>query len=350
MPDCERNRSWLTKIKHRLAWAGYPTVMLMTLVETGTRGLLGAVFGSITTGETRYARRLCGLLGPDMLVLADRAFDGNQVLGAVGGSGAQFLVRLKSTRRPPMAARLCDGSFLSRIGEMVVRIIDADITVICADGTKVAGRYRLATTLLDPRRDSAAALIRLYHERWEIESAYLALRHTLLGGRVLRSGDPIGLEQELWALLTVYQALRMAMVAAAESVPGTDPDRACFKTAAQAARDQVIIASGVLPADPAAPLDLVGVIGRAVLDGLLPPRRPRISVRKVKSPISRYHARPHSDERPLTSQNVTDVLVVVHEGQTVPPPPPPSEQEQEQEQEQPEDMQPASPSSATSAR
>jgi hypothetical protein len=24
-------------------------------------------------------------------------------------------------------------------------------------------------------------LIRLYHERWEIETAYLALRHTLLG-------------------------------------------------------------------------------------------------------------------------------------------------------------------------
>ncbi len=117
-----------------------------------------------------------------MLVLADRAFDGNDLLAAVAGRGAQFLVRLKSTRRPPLAARLCDGSFLSRIGEVVVRIIDADITVTCADGTKIASRYRLATTLLDPRRDSAAALIRLYHERWEIESAYLALRHTLLGG------------------------------------------------------------------------------------------------------------------------------------------------------------------------
>ncbi|WP_405087381.1 IS4 family transposase [Microbispora sp. NBC_01389] len=345
VPDAERNRSWLGKIKHRLGWAGYPTVMLMTLVETGTRGLLGAVFGPATTGESRYARRLCALLGADMLVLADRAFDGNDLLAAVAGRGAQFLVRLKSTRRPPLAARLCDGSFLSKVGEVVVRIIDADITVICADGTKITGRYRLATTLLDPRRDRAAALIRLYHERWEIESAYLALRHTLLGGRVLRSGDPIGLEQELWALLTVYQALRMAMVAAAESVPGTDPDRACFTIAMQTARDQVILASGVLPADPAAPVDLVGVIGRAILDGLLPPRRPRISVRKVKSPISRYHARPQDDERPLTSQNVVGVLVVVHEGQTIPPPlsapPQPPEQEQEQEQEQADDTQPA---------
>ncbi|WP_329467918.1 transposase domain-containing protein [Streptomyces sp. NBC_01431] len=37
-PDSARARGWLGKIRYRLAWAGYPTVMLMTLVETGTRG------------------------------------------------------------------------------------------------------------------------------------------------------------------------------------------------------------------------------------------------------------------------------------------------------------------------
>ena len=42
--------------------------------------------------------------------------------------------------------------------------------------------------------------------------AYLALRHALLlGGYVLRSQDRPGAEQELWALLTVCQVLRMAM-------------------------------------------------------------------------------------------------------------------------------------------
>src|SRR5437773_2574196 len=56
-------------------------------------------------------------------------------------------------------------------------------------GTRVGDRYRLITTLLDHERYPAAALIRLYHERWEIESAYLALRHTMLDGHVLRSGD-----------------------------------------------------------------------------------------------------------------------------------------------------------------
>jgi hypothetical protein len=48
---------------------------------------------------------------------------------------------------------------------------------------------------------------------------------------VLRSGDRPGVEQELWALLTLYQLLRMAMVTAVETRPGTNPDRASFTTA-----------------------------------------------------------------------------------------------------------------------
>jgi hypothetical protein len=90
--------------------------------------------------------------------------------------------------------------------------------------------------LTDTRHHPTAALIALYHERWEHEIAYLALRHTLPQGRVLRSADPAGLEQEMWALLTVYQALPRAMVTAVESRPGTDPDRASFITALQTSR------------------------------------------------------------------------------------------------------------------
>ena len=94
-----------------------------------------------------------------------------------------------------MLTRLRDGSHLSRIGDLTVRIITADITVTCADGTRYTANYRLATTLLDPRRHPARQLIGLYHERWEHEIAYLALRHTLGEGRVLRSTDPAGLAQ-----------------------------------------------------------------------------------------------------------------------------------------------------------
>jgi hypothetical protein len=314
VPDTERNRSWLGRIRYRMGFAGYPTLRMMTLIETGTRGLIGAVLGSAADrDEATVARRLLPLLRPDMIVLLDRAFDAAAFLNELNQTGARFLVRSKATRRPPVLAHLPDGSFLSDLQGLPVRIIDAALTVIGADGSRVRDRYRLITTLLDHDRHPAAELVRLYHERWEIEIAYLALRHTILDGQVLRSQDRPGLEQEVWALLTVYQLLRMAMVTAVESQPDTNPDRASFTTALQAARDQLIAADAILPTDrPGQPgqLDLLGVIGRAVLDTLLPPRRPRWSTRRLKNATSRYLNR--DDRRPHLPTTIASIEIILH--------------------------------------
>jgi hypothetical protein len=207
-----------------MGWAGYPTLRLMTLVETGTRGLLGATLGSAgDRDEATQARRLLPLLRPGMLLLLDRGFDGSAFFADVARTGAMLLARIKSTRNPPVLTHLPDGSYLSCMDGLTVRIIEADLSITGADGSRVQDRYRLVTTLLDHHRVPAADLVQLYHERWEIESAYLALRHTLLDGHVLRSGDRPGLEQEVWALLTLYQLLRMTMVTAVETRPGTKP-------------------------------------------------------------------------------------------------------------------------------
>ncbi len=197
-----------------------------------------------------------------------------------------------------------------------MRIIEAGVVMTGADGTRVADSRRLITTLTDHRRYPAAALVRLYHERWEIESAYLALRHTQLDGRVLRSGDRPGAGQELWALLTLCQLLRMAMVTAVETQPGASPDRASFTTALEAAREELTAARGICPS-PDGPADLPGVIGRAVLSTLLPARRPRYSARKVKCATSRYLAR--DDGRPRAVTAITAIHITV----TTPPLDPP---------------------------
>ncbi len=165
----------------------------------------------------------------------------------------------------------------------------------------------MVTTLLDHHRFPAADLVAVYHERWEIESAYLALRHTLLHGHVLRSGDRPGLEQEVWALLTLYQLLRMAMVTAVETRPGTNPDRASFTTAREAAREELTAARGICPTGPT---DLLGAIGRAVLATLLPARRPRYSARKVKCATSRYLHR--DDGRPAAPTTITAIDIAIH--------------------------------------
>lgn len=310
VPDTDRNHGWLGRIKYRLGWAGYPTLRLMTLVETGTRGMLGAAIGQAgDRDETGLARRLLPLLGPGMLVLGDRAFDCAAFLAEITNTRAALLVRSKSTRKPPVLAYLPDGSYLSILDGLKVRIIEADLTMAGTDGSHIGERYRLVTTLTDHRSYPAVELVALYHERWEIEIAYLALRHTMLAGYVLRSGDRPGVEQEIWALLTCYQLLRMAMVTAVESRPSTDPDRASFTIALETARDQLTAARGVLP-NQNNTVDLLGALGRAVLDNLQSPRRPRYSARKVKCATSRYLNR--DDGRPQHSTTITTIDITLY--------------------------------------
>ncbi|RZB13419.1 IS4 family transposase [Streptomyces sp. F001] len=311
VPDHERNRSWLGRTERRHGPAGYPRLMLMTLCETGTRGLIAAVFGPATKGETDYAHDLVGHLTSDMLLLADRAFDSNELLADIAAQGAQFLIRATSVRRPPVLALLPDGSYLTRIGSLELRVIEAEIHSRTADGSDFGGIYRLLTTLSDHRTDPADHLVRLYHERWEIEITYLALRHTLLNGRVLRSKDPRGLTQEMWGLLTLYQALRSVIVIAAETVPGCDPDRAGFTVALEAARDTVVSLAGTTPVTaPNSGFDLVGHIGARVLQALLPGRRMRLSARIVKCGTSRYNIW-NRDGRPRDSTLITAIEVTV---------------------------------------
>jgi Insertion element 4 transposase N-terminal/Transposase DDE domain len=302
VPDTGQNRAWLGKASQG---QGYPLVELMTLVETGTRAILGAVFGPTREGETGYATRLLRHLTADMLVLADRGFDGNGFLASVAATGAQFLVRINTRRRLPVLTVLPDGSFLSQIGGLPVRIIEADVTVTCTDGSVFTGAYRLATTLTDHRHHTATELTGLYQERWEHESAYYALRHTLMNRRTLRSGTPTGLQQEIWALPACYQALRTTMVTATDTLPGTDPDRAGFTIALHTARDQITTATGITP-DPTP--DHTTTITRTITGNLLPARRRRVSARTVKSPTARYPARPH-DHRPATTTTITAITI-----------------------------------------
>jgi hypothetical protein len=311
VPDSERNRCWLGKVAARLGLAGYPALRIVALAETGTRGLLGAVIGGEEgeRAEVNLARKLVPLLRPGMLLLGDRAYDAAELLAGVAQAGAQFLVRGTASRKPPVLEVLPDGSYLSWIeaGDRCVRvrIIEAVLAVHGADGSRAGDSYRLITTLLDWRRYPAGELVRLYHERWEIEVTYLALRHTLLKGLVLRSGDRPGAEQELWAALAVYQALRMAMTDAAISA-GTDPDRASFTIALETAKLQLTSAARVT--GTADPRDL-GRIGAAVLARPLPARRARYSARKVKCSTSRYSAA--SPDRPALPVTITRVQITI---------------------------------------
>ena len=305
VPDSPANLARYVRQRGSHGGSGYPMMRLTAVVACGTRSVIDAVFGPISTGEIAHAHRLTGSLGAGMLLLADRNFAAADLVTALASTGADLLIRAKTGRRLPVLARYRDGSCLSILGGVRVRVIDAQISIATSAGAHT-GAYRLVTTLLDCHRWPAGELVTLYHQRWEIETAYLELKSSILGGRVLRARTPDGVEQEVYALLITYQLLRTAMTDATDSRPGTDPDRASFTTALHAARDQVIHAAGIVAGTV---IDLVGVIGRQVLANLLPDRRVRTKARAVKRANSKYQARgPNIDRASYKATISIDIL------------------------------------------
>jgi hypothetical protein len=289
---------------------GYPLVRLLALVACGTRTIIDVTFGSDRIGETTYAHDLVPATRPGMIVLADRNFAVAAWIAAVADRGADLLVRVKTGRRLPVCRRLGDGSYLSRIGGLAVRVITATITVNTDTGRR-SEVYRLVTTILDPTCP-ATEIVALYHERWEIETAYLELKSTILGGRVLRARTPAGVDQEIYALLVTYQALRIAISDATGARPDLDPDRGSFTIALNTARDQLVTATGVLTATTVgAAVDLVGAIGRQVLNHLMPARRSRTNPRVVKRAISVYAANTARGRARAPSRKTTITIDIV---------------------------------------
>lgn len=270
--------------------AGYPMIRLVAIITAGTRSVIDVVFGSDRIGELTYASKVAAALRPGMLLLGDRNFATYKFFTTITNAGAEFLIRGKTgngAMKLPVLTRLQDGSYLSAASGMQVRVIEAVVTITTQAGIRT-GQYRLITTLLDPSEAPAKQLVELYHARWEIETAYCELKSTILGGRVLRSRYPSGVEQELWALLTTYQVLRTAMTDAVLHQPGIDPDRLSFTTALLTARDQIIHTAGAIAEST---IDLVGQIGAAVLADLMPARRARTGSRVIKRAISKYRAK-----------------------------------------------------------
>lgn len=282
-PDTPANLRRFRRSGGHHGGTGYPMIRLLALVACGTRTIIDATFGTTSAGETTYTHNLLRALRRGMIVLADRNFAAQALITAIAGTGAELLIRVKHGRKLPACRRLRDGSYVSRIGPIEVRVICCEITIATSAGQRT-GLYRLVTTILDPDCP-AEQIVRLYHDRWEIETAFLELKQTILGGRVLRARTPTGLDQEIYALLVTYQALRIAISDATIGRPDIDPDRGSFTIALNTARDQLVQAADVI-ADTT--IDLTGAIGRHVLDNPMPDRRLRTTPRVVKRAISNY--------------------------------------------------------------
>ncbi|MDN5763811.1 MAG: IS4 family transposase, partial [Microlunatus sp.] len=226
---------------------GFPQVRVLGLAECGTRALIAARLGSYGTSEKALTIEMLPLLGPGMLVLADRNFAGHDLWGQAAATGADLLWRAGSAFALPVRTVLSDGTYLSELAvpkgkrragarPITVRVVEYHLLDQQGSPTET---FALLSTLLDPDTAPAAELARLYHARWQIENAFAAFKSQLKGdGIVLRSKTPDGAEQELWALLCGYHAIREVICAAAE-LTDRDPLRISFVAALDAVRGPV---------------------------------------------------------------------------------------------------------------
>ena len=262
---------------------GVPKARLLVLLACGTRQLIDTAIGGLGKGEgeVSLAHRLTGSLRAGMLLLADRAFLGYPLWTAARASGADLLWRAKNdTPRLRAHQILHDRSYLSRLHDpadlrawrrnvrrnrkrghrppkprriagVTVRVIEATITVV-VDGTTRTERYRLVTSLLDPRIAPADELVALYARRWAAETGIGEIKTVLLAGGALRPRTDLRARQELWAALIVYQSLRVLACQAALGT-GMDPSRISFT----ATRDAAQLALTTTPTETDAHLEWI---------------------------------------------------------------------------------------------
>ena len=198
-----------------------------------------------------------------MLCLADRGLLGFDLWRQAAATGAALLWRAGATFTLPLLARFSDGSYRSELRwnyfctspdrtAIPVRVIE--YTLPDVPGAEAA--YRLVTTILEPDRAPAKELAALYHERWEMETAFDEFKTHLRGGqRVLRSKTPVLVRQEAWGFLLAHFAIRALMhEAALGALPrARDPDTLSFTHALRVTRRTLPHVAALPPSGPPAP-------------------------------------------------------------------------------------------------
>lgn len=241
--DTEENEQAFGRPGASRGRSGFPQIRFVSLVENGTHALFGAQMDRCRTSEGWLAKRVASALTRGMLCIADRGFFGYDLWIHAAGAGAELLWRVKKNLRLPVEQRLSDGSSLSRVypsakarrhdeGGVVVRVIEYRLEGV--EGAE--SLYRLITTILDPEEAPAEELAALYHERWEIETAFGEFKTHLRGhGIILRSKTPELVRQEFYGLMLAHFAIRGLMHEAAISAD-IDPDRLSFVHAVRVVR------------------------------------------------------------------------------------------------------------------
>lgn len=249
IPNTDDNDEHFGRPTNATRAGAFPQVRWVVAAESGTGALIGATFGPYTVGEQTLTRDLLPAFGEGMLVLADRNFLSHTLVRDVLATGAHILWRASASLRLTPVEVLADGTYLARLRParktdgppITVRVIEYTVhsSVAGPDDEDPSEVFALVTDLLDTETHPTLDLACAYPMRWQCETV-IGHHKTDMGQgmAVLRSKDPEGVAQEMWALFAVYQAIH-TLIGAAVHATGIPPDKISFPHVLAAVTDSV---------------------------------------------------------------------------------------------------------------
>jgi hypothetical protein len=244
VPDSAENAAFFGRPSTASRDGAFPQIRWVTAAESGTGALTGAALGPYGTGEQTLALDLLPSFGPGMLVLADRNFLSWSLARAVLATGAHLLWRASASFALRPVKVLPDGTYLAELKPprasdgppVTVRVIEYTVHTRPDGGAEESSEvFCLVTSLLDVEEYPALDLACCYPDRWGCETVIGHHKTDMGEGQaVLRSQDPEGIAQEMWALFAVYQAI-CTIAGIGANAAGIPPEQISFPHALNAA-------------------------------------------------------------------------------------------------------------------
>jgi hypothetical protein len=297
VPDSRQNwEAFGGQVGGARAGSAYPTLRVVGLMAARSHVLAGLAFGPFLTGEVTLARELWPGIPDDSVTLVDRNFliaaDLNRLVG--DGRNRHWVTRLKKRVQLRVLQRLGRDDALVEvlISPSARRANPALPSRWVARSIRYSSKGFRPSCLLTSLTDAAAypreEVVRLYHERWEIELGYDEMKtHLLLREEALRSRTPTGVRQEVWAVGLAYNLVRLEMERTADEA-GVLPTRISFTNALSLITHEWLVWSTPPMVPGKLPGHLLDLRARLRLL-LLPERRPeRHYPRVVKIKMSNY--------------------------------------------------------------
>ncbi len=254
MPDTKENDEYFHKPSSQKGQAGFPLVRIMALLALPVRLVLKIAYAPYSgkgTGErTLVMQILDSTIFRDALFLLDAGLYSFKLIHTILQKESQFLIKVPCNLRFEVIKKLPDGSCIAiirgkiedpnatprRKGQKRWKKIEIKVRLI---RFQIPGfkPVTLISSLLD-ENITAKELILHYHKRWDIEITYDEIKThqcATLRGQIptlFRSKRPDLVEQELLAMIVMYNATRVLIWKAATK-HNKDPRNISFLVALQ---------------------------------------------------------------------------------------------------------------------